>query len=238
METNKEIALRIISEYEREYKSTKYVLIDNHSKTTNVIFTGASQKYYNMISWYHTYTDYNWLYLNPICEASEPHFVLFMMTNGQMKGQRTYDDLFLEIIKSAPGDMYNLIGISYGGAAAIAFSKRVPTRAVITLDYANIFNYVDWDLPDILQDNTSLFFLHYSSHPHDIARHDVLIKCLQKTKIQYMLKCSQCDIHSTNVPNHHLIVSYIKAAERITSDECDVVMKNVTYLGGDFHAWT
>lgn len=218
--SNREIALEIIKKFENEHQGQRYVFLDNGCNVTNVIFTGASQYFYSMVSWYYTYTNYNWLYLNP----SNPLF------NGR------YDDISLEIITKTKSDHYNLIGISYGAAAAIYFSKVLPTRVVVSIDYANIFNLESWNLKEILENNKAIFFIHYSSHPHDLARQDILFDLLKKTNIMYFAQCSHHPVHSSNIPNACRILKYISFGESLNDDE--IIMKNVSNVEGLFLPWT
>lgn len=64
-ELRKKLATEKIQRYELEFAGGKYLFIDNKSSITNIIFTGCSQKFYMMISWFNDATDYNYLYLNP-----------------------------------------------------------------------------------------------------------------------------------------------------------------------------
>lgn len=201
--SNKLIAIEKINKYEKIYKNQKYVFIDNGKTITNVIFTGCHQRYYMMISWFHTNKDYNFLYLNA-----------------------NFDDIMVEIIKNCKSEHYNLIGISYGAAIAIHLSNKIPTYAVISIDPQPI--HLNWNLDEIFtNDNKSVFFFHNSIEPNDIPIHNNIMNAIKKTSIMYMIKCSQYSVHSANIPNEDMIISYIKFVEHMRTSNCDFIMKNV-----------
>ena len=115
--TTKEVAIEKIKKYETQLLGCKYVFIDNKSKITNIIFTGSGQKYYMMISWFNDNLDYNYLYLNPInCNY-------------------TNIDIYKQIILNCNSNHYNMIGISYGGYAAMVYSSMFPTQSLIIYNY-------------------------------------------------------------------------------------------------------
>lgn len=228
MDDRKKIALARISQHERQHKNQKYVFIDNKSKITNVIFTGASQQYYMMITWFtganKDSLKYNYLYLNAI-----------------------YDDVTEEIINSISyptTEIYNMIGISYGGAAAIFYSGKFRTNAVVSIDAVPIFNFENWSLETILRDNKrlsggkSVFFIHHSTHQHDIIRHNKFFDVFRNTDTQYFCKCSCIPVHSGNIPNESIILRYIHFGESLNSHSMDFVMKDIKDSGALFLEWT
>ncbi|ARF11773.1 hypothetical protein Klosneuvirus_2_209 [Klosneuvirus KNV1] len=200
--SNKLLAIETTLKYEQTYKNQKYVFIDNKQTITNVIFTGCNQRFYMMITWFRNVTNYNFLYINA-----------------------NLDDTMIEIIKNCNSEYYNLIGISYGAAIAIYLSDKLPTYAVISIDPQPI--NLQWNLDEIFSNNNSVFFFHHSIDSSDIPIHESIITAIRKTSIMYMVKCSQYPLHSANIPDEHMIMTYITFVENIKKNNCGFIMKNI-----------
>ncbi len=204
--------------YERCILDTSVVFIDNKSTTTNIIFTGAGQKYYMMISWFNDSAEYNYLYLNPsFCN---------------------YEDIdkLTSIIKSFRSLEFNMIGISYGAIAAIVYSTLFPTNALIIVDPERL----GWklDITKYIPKIKSNIFYHRSLHPHDIENYKTIRDALEKTDIFYLTRCSLSCVHSSNIPGESLILSYIKFSEK--SCKGNILMKDTKMdeLCQEFLPWT
>ena len=216
----KELVIQKINNNEKEMHNCKYVFIDNKSEITNIIFTGAGQKYYMMMSWFNEDKNHNYLYLN----------TLYL----------DYSDItiYSKIIESCNSKFYNMLGVSYGGYAAIVYATLFPTRAVIVIDPARLA----WNIhlePYILKLNSMLFY-HRSSHIHDILEYMQIRNALEKTKLWYMMRCSQIEVHSSNIPNENMILEYIEHAKNMLDDKCQILMKETTMqeLFLEFLPWT
>ena len=110
--SQRELAI-IKTKKEQTFFGNKVVFIDNKSKITNVIFTGAGQKHYMMISWFNNSPEYKYLYLNPAtCNYQDI-------------------DTLTSTISMCYSESYNMIGISYGAYAAIVYSTIFPTTSLI-----------------------------------------------------------------------------------------------------------
>lgn len=216
----KELVIQKINSNEKEIHNCKYVFIDNKSDTTNIIFTGAGQKYYMMMSWFNEDKNHNYLYFNPL-------FLNYSNT-----------EIYTKIIESCNSKFYNMIGVSYGGYAAIVYASMFPTHAVVVIDPARL----GWDIdlePYILKLNSMIFY-HRSSQIHDILEYMQIRNALEKTKLWCMMRCSQIEVHSSNIPNENMILEYIKHAKNMLDDKCQILMKETTMqeLFLEFLPWT
>lgn len=174
--------------YKRAHHGRKYVFLNNGAKITNIVFTDLNHKSpYMMISWVSSYTNYNWLYLN-----------------ASTASNKMYNTATLEIITKTQSEYFNLIGLHYGAAAAIFFSKLLPTRAVISIDYTNILNYCNWDLKFVLENNKAIFFF----HSFDIDNHNMCFDVLKQTGVIYLTQKS-------GIPDAERIIQYIEFAAKI-----------------------
>ena len=216
----REIAVKKISSYEKEYCGCKYVFINNDSSKTNVIFTGGGQKYYMLISWFNDNVDYNYLYLN--CKTCD----------------YTNIDIYKKIISMCNSKIYNMIGISYGAYSAIVYSDLFPTLSIIIVDPARIRWNVN--LETIIMNSKAKFFYHRSLHPHDIQEFIQIRNALEKSSCFYTIKCSLTEVHSANIPNEGMIFEYIKFSESLENDSCSILMKNakMSDLVLEFLPWT
>ncbi len=217
----KEIALKRIATHERVYCGQKYVFVDNKQKSTNVIFTGAGQKYYMMISWFGEDKTHNYLYLN----------------------HNPYNETTEKIIANCQSVSYNMIGISYGAAAAIYYSTKFPTNTVVSIDPEPLgHRFSGKEFWDFFSASKSVFFFHFSAHPSDVANYKKIIAHIDKTKLMYFVKCSRSPVHSANIPNEYTIMEYIRFVERLIdeSGECGILMKEtkMSQLGMEFLPWT
>ena len=217
---NKEIAITKIIKYETEHLGCKYVFINNNSNITNIIFTGAGQRYYMMISWFNDCSDYNYLYLNPInCDY-----------------QNVY--IYKQIISNCNSSDYNMIGISYGGYAALVYATMFPTKSLILVDPTPMSWVID--IETCIKNINSMIYYHRSLHPHDILEFTKIRNELEKTSIFYMIRCSLNETHSSNIPNEEMILQYIQHSLLLCNSNCKILMTGIemTELSKEFLPWT
>jgi hypothetical protein len=218
--TTKEVAIEKIKKYETQLLGCKYVFIDNKSDITNIIFTGSGQKYYMMISWFNDNLDYNYLYLNPInCNY-------------------TIIDIYKQIILNCNSIHYNMIGISYGGYAAMVYSSMFPTQSLIIIDPARM----GWniDIESYIKNIKAMVYYHRSLHSHDIQEFIQIRDALEKTSIFYTIRCSLSEVHSGNIPNEEMILQYIQHSLLLCKNNCKLLMTTtkMTELSLEFLPWT
>jgi hypothetical protein len=226
--TNREIAKNKIEKYERDYLGKKYVFINNNSDVTNIIFTGGGQKYYMMISWFNDNLKYNYLYLNPLyCDY-------------------TNIAIYKEIILNCNSNYYNMIGISYGGYAAIVYASIFPTKSLIIVDPTPLSWVVNIEtcIKNINSKNinskniNTMIYYHRSLHPHDILEFTKIRTELEKSSLFYTIRCSLSEVHSANIPNEEMILQYIQHSELL--DKCKILMSDIkmSELNREFLIWT
>ena len=216
----KELAIFKTINNEQTHFGNKVIFINNNSKITNVIFTGAGQKYYMMISWFNNNPEYNYLYLNPeTCNYQDI-------------------DTLTKTISIFNSEKYNMIGISYGGYAAIIYSTIFPTSSVIITDPTRM----NWNIniTDYIIKIKSNIFYHRSLYIPDILEYTLIRDMLEKTNNFYMIRCSLSNVHSSNIPNEDIILCYIKFSEEMSNNKCQILMKDIkmTELGTEFLPWT
>jgi hypothetical protein len=199
----------------------RYVFVDNKSSTTNIIFTGCGQNYYMMISWFDNETDYNYLYLNP-------KHIDFKNTS-----------MCTELISSCCNSIcYNMIGISYGGYAAIIYSSLLPTSSVIITDPMSM----RWEvqIEEIIKNSRSVWFIHRSLNPHDVAEYTQLRNILEQSSVLYFSRCSLSNVHSSNIPNEETIMQYLNFSRNILNPTCKLLMTTTkqSEISLEFLPWT
>jgi len=218
--TTKEIAIEKIQKYETQLFGCNYVFINNKSNITNIIFTGCGQKYYMMISWFNDNLDYNYLYLNPkYCDYKNI-------------------DIYNKIISNCNSTYYNMIGISYGGYAAMVYSSMFPTQTLIVVDPARM----GWniDIESHIKNIKAMVYYHRSLHPHDIQEFIQIRNILEQTSISYTICCSLSEVHSANIPNEEMILQYIQHSLSICKNNCKLLMTDtkISELSLEFLPWT
>uniref|UniRef100_A0A6C0HW34 AB hydrolase-1 domain-containing protein n=1 Tax=viral metagenome TaxID=1070528 RepID=A0A6C0HW34_9ZZZZ len=195
---------------EKIYLGNKYVFIDNKSKITNVIFSAVHQPHYMMISWFEKYTEYNYLYLNPI------------------KCDYTDVDTLTKLILLCNSEKYNMIGFSFGGFAAIIYSSILPTSTLIIVDphrnYCQAFININLEyyIPKI---NANVYYLR-SLDNYDINEFKIISNLLEKTNIHYSIQCTLSDIHCGYIPGEDMIIHYIKFSEIISQNSNKIIKSN------------
>lgn len=132
-----------------------------------------------------------------------------------------------------------MIGISYGGYAAIVYSSVLPTYSVIIVDPARM----GWNISiePIIKNSKSVWFIHRSLDPHDIAEYTQIKDVLEQSSVFYFLRCSLSDVHSGNIPNEDMILQYIKFSENILSTKCKLLMTTTKFsemVHLEFLPWT
>jgi len=218
--TNREIAITKIEKYETEYLGYKYVFVNNNSNTTNIIFTGCSQKYYMMISWFNDNLEYNYLYLNPIyCDYQNVN-------------------IYKEIILKCNSSHYNMIGISYGGFAALVYASMFPTNSLIMVDPTPVEWYID--IESCIKNINAFVYYHTSLYPSDILEFNKIRNELDKTSLFYTIRRSLSTTHSSNIPNEEMILQYIQHSLLLSKNNCKILMKNIEMaeLSNEFLPWT
>jgi hypothetical protein len=216
--SNKEIAINKIQKYEKEYLGIKYVFVNNNSNITNIIFTGAGQNYYMMISWFNDSSEYNYLYLNPL--HSDYQNI----------------DIYKTIILNCNSSHYNMIGISYGAYAAIVYASILPTKSLIIIDPTPLSWVID--LETCIKNIQAIIYYHRSIHPHDIIEYTKIRTELEKTSLFYTIRCSLSEVHSSNIPNEEMILQYIQHSYLL--GKCKILMTEIkiTELDKEFLPWT
>jgi len=222
----KEIALEKITAYERITHNIKNIWIDNKSDITNIIFTGLNQKYYMMISWFNEDKLHNYLYLN--CINSNNFY---------------FDENIKNIILDCNSKFYNLIGISYGGSAALYYSSIIPTYSVITIDPIICPSTSEDNLKNIFKTNEdlykSVYFLYYSKCIFDITLNEQIINILKTTRLLYFNRCSQEEFHSGNTPTENVILNSIDFVKKIKESGSLFIMKTQANIANtDVLPWT
>lgn len=218
--TSKEIALSKIKKYEEEYLGCKYVFINNRSNVTNIIFTGAGQKYYMMISWFNNNLDYNYLYLNPIyCDYQNIK-------------------VYKEIISRCDSKYYNIIGISYGAYAGLVYASFLPTQSLIIIDPTPLSWIID--IETCVKNINAMIYYHRSLHPDDIKEFTKIREALEKTSLFYTIRCSLSKTHSSNIPNEEMIMQYIENSLLLNKSNCKILMTKIenSELAREFLPWT
>ena len=215
---NKQIALNKIEKHEREYLGVKYIFINNNSKITNIIFTGAGQKYYMMISWFNDNSEYNYLYLNTTyCDYQNIH-------------------IYREIILNCYSTHYNMIGISYGGYAAIVYASIFPTKSIIIVDPTPLSWVID--IENCIKNINAMIYYHRSLHPHDILEFTKIRTELDKSSIFYTIRCSLSEVHSSNIPSEQMILQYIQHTDVLGKYKIIMTEIKMNELSKEFLPWT
>ena len=217
---NKQAIINKIKKYEIQLSGCKYIFIDNKKDVTNIIFTGSGQKYYMMISWFTDNLEYNYLYLNPIyCDY-------------------TNTDIYRQIISNCHSISYNMIGISYGGYAAIVYASMFPTLCLIIIDPARM----GWNIniKSCIEKLNAMVYYHRSLHPHDIQEFIQIRDALEKTSIFHTFRCSLSEVHSGNIPNEEIILQYIQHSIALSENKCKLLMTStkMSELSLEFLPWT
>jgi len=218
--SNKEIAITKIEKYETEYLGCKYVYINNKSNVTNIIFTGAGQKYYMMISWFNHDFEHNYLYLNTShCDYQNIN-------------------IYKEIISNCNSSHYNMIGISYGGYAALVYASMFATKSLILVDPTPMSWVID--IETCIKNINAMIYYHRSLYPNDISEFTKIRNELEKTSLFYTIRCSLSKTHSSNIPNEEMILQYIQHSFIMGNFKCKILMTSIemSELSNEFLPWT